>query len=236
MNFSIIIPCYNEYNNLAKLIKFILPLLENYNLEFILVENGSSDNSRLYFDNFINKKYKNINVIYLDQNKGYGYGLQKGIEISKGKYIGWIHSDLQINVNELKQYFDFILTNNSNVDYFLKGVRKNRKHIDIFFTTAQQIFNSILFNFKMFDIAAIPVLFPKKIITNIDNLPNEFSIELYIYLQAKKMKCIEIRFPVLFFQRENGKSSWNNGILSKFRQSKRIFINSLKIKLNKKVK
>ena len=114
--------------------------------------------------------------------------------------------------------------------------KENRKHIDIFFTTAQQIFNSILFNFKMFDIGAIPVLFPKKIITNIDNLPNEFSIELYIYLQAKKMKCIEIRFPVLFFQRENGKSSWNNGLISKFKQSKRIFINSLKIKLNKKVK
>ena len=58
MKFSILIPCYNEFTNLKSLIDYILPLQDIYELEYILVENGSTDNSREYFQNNIDGKYK----------------------------------------------------------------------------------------------------------------------------------------------------------------------------------
>ena len=46
MKFSIVIPCYNEQASLPLLIEKIIPLQNDYELEYILVENGSTDNSR----------------------------------------------------------------------------------------------------------------------------------------------------------------------------------------------
>ena len=49
MKYSIIIPCYNEADNIDNLIKCIMPLQERYDLEYILVENGSKDASKESF-------------------------------------------------------------------------------------------------------------------------------------------------------------------------------------------
>ena len=52
---SIIIPSYNEINNLKHLIKKTnLILQKNKNLEIIIVDNGSTDGSKYYIEN--NKK------------------------------------------------------------------------------------------------------------------------------------------------------------------------------------
>lgn len=96
MKFSIIIPCYNEQANLPSLIERILPLQNEYELEYILVENGSTDNSREFFIKNIEGKYKNIIVEYVDINKGYGFGIKQGLKLSNGQYVGWIYSDLQV--------------------------------------------------------------------------------------------------------------------------------------------
>ena len=120
MKFSIIIPCYNEGSYLPMLIENIMPLLKDYELEYVLVENGSTDNSRKYFKNEIEGKYENIKIAYVDKNKGYGFGIQQGLKLSEGKYLGWIHADMQFMPSELKSFFDYVLTNDLNQNYFLK--------------------------------------------------------------------------------------------------------------------
>ena len=45
MNFSLIIPCYNEGENLPFLFQKLDNILNNKNIEVIIVENGSTDNS-----------------------------------------------------------------------------------------------------------------------------------------------------------------------------------------------
>ena len=61
MKFSIVIPCYNEQASLPLLIERIIPLQNDYELEYILVENGSTDNSE-YLKNNVDGKYKDITV------------------------------------------------------------------------------------------------------------------------------------------------------------------------------
>lgn len=43
MKYSIILPCYNESESLDDLIKIIKKFPKKYKCEFILVENGSTD-------------------------------------------------------------------------------------------------------------------------------------------------------------------------------------------------
>lgn len=237
MKYSIIIPCYNERDNIDMLIKKISPLQKKYDVEYVLVENGSKDNSREYFKTNIEGKFSNIVVAYVEINKGYGYGLQQGMKAAVGDYIGWIHADLQIPPEELIQFFEEIERHEVSEKVFLKGRRTNRSAFDRFFTNGQSLFNTYLFRTKLYDVGAIPVLFSRALLesVNIDDMANDFSIELYVYKEAVRLGYKIIRFKVKLLNREKGSSSWNHGFKSKIRQSKVIFYDSLKIKRGEKV-
>ena len=237
MRYSIIIPCYNEKDNIDHLIKKITPLKKKYDLEYILVENGSQDRSKEYFEKNVDGKYPNIKVAYVKKNLGYGYGLQQGIKIASGDYIGWIHADLQMPPEKLCVFFDEIEKHKKEEKLFLKGIRTNRSTFDKFFTNGQSLINSILFGKKIYDVGAIPVVFHSSLIENkIDDMPNDFSIELYVYKEAAINNFKVIRYRVRLLKREKGNSSWNHGLKSKIKQSKIIFIDSLKIKRGEKVR
>ena len=237
MKYSIIIPCYNEVDNIDNLIKRIISLQNKYDLEYVLVENGSKDNSKEYFKNYVEGCYSNIKVVYVEVKHGYGYGLQQGMKAVSGDYIGWIHADMQMPPEELMQFFDEIAMHNTEEKLFLKGRRTNRSLFDRFFTNGQSIFNSVLFGARLYDVGAIPVLFSRRLLDemSIDDMANDFSIELYVYKEAVRLGYRVIRFKVKLLSRERGNSSWNHGIKSKIRQSKVIFKDSLKIKRGVKV-
>ena len=237
MKYSIIIPCYNEEASLGGLIARLAPLQSRYDLEYVLVENGSKDGSRRYLKENIENKYPKISVVYVDVNKGYGYGLQQGMKAAKGDYVGWIHADLQIAPEELIPFFDFLENRKTDENVFLKGRRSNRGLFDVFFTVGQTVFDSLLFSAKLSDIGAIPVLFSRHLIEelNIDDMPNDFSIELYVYKEARLRNYLIRRFKVTLEKRGKGASSWNHGLRSKIRQSRVIFSDSLKIRRGEKV-
>ena len=236
MKFSIIIPCYNERENVDNLLRTAIPLQKKYDLEWILVENGSTDHSRDYFKN-IEGRYPDVRMVYIDANQGYGYGLQQGMKAAQGEYIGWIHADLQIRPIELIPLFTYILSNQHDTKIFLKGRRTNRSCLDRFFTFGQSVFNTILFRSALFDVGAIPVLFHRSLLdfTDIRKMPNDFSIELYMYLLAYRHNFKILRHKVSLDRRKKGKSSWNHGLRSKLRQSGKIWKDSIRIKKGEKV-
>jgi len=237
MKYSIIVPCYNEEANLDKLIARLSPLQGRYDLEYILVENGSKDGSRRYFKENIENKYPNISVVYVDVNRGYGYGLQEGMKAAKGDYIGWIHADLQIPAEGLIPFFDFLESNKTDGRVFLKGSRTNRTPFELIFTYGQAVLDSIIFFTKLTDISAVPVLFSRSLMDElgIDNMPNDFSIDIYMYREAKRLNCLIKRFKVKVEKRTDGASSWNHGLKSRIRQSLVILKDSLKIRKGEKI-
>ena len=232
--FSILIPCFNEGKSLENLINQIIPLQQEYDLEIILIENGSIDGSKDFLRG-IEGIYKNIRIVFIDKNIGYGYGIQQGLKVARGEYIGWVHADLQVPPFELRKFFDYIAGVDSKNLLFVKGKRINRRFFDLIFTSGQSAFNTILFGYKLQDIGAIPTIFSKTLVDDIDALPNDFSIELFLYLQAMRSNFSVKRIPVFLVERKVGSSSWNSGLRSKFKQSKLIFRDSLLIKKNKKV-
>ena len=87
---SIIVPIYNAEEHLDKCVESILEQTE-INLEIILVDDGSKDNS---FE--ICKKYEKmdqrVKVIH-QENAGVSAARNHGIEIAEGEYIGFVDSD-----------------------------------------------------------------------------------------------------------------------------------------------
>lgn len=229
MKYSIVIPCYNEEDNLPNLIKSISEFAKGRELEFVLVENGSKDNSFALMKDLTNDK-DFIKIVLVEVNQGYGYGLHQGIKAASGDYIGWIHADLQLPLADVSQFLDRIDTYNGSQKLFLKGTRHNRSFVDYFFTYGMTCFESVLFGRWLFDIGAIPVFFDRSLLPLLERMPKDFSIELFIYNKAKVHGYKVERLPVHLLKREKGKSSWNTGLMSRIKQSMRIIKASFNIK------
>ncbi len=229
MKYSIVIPCYNEKDNLPNLIKSISEFAKGKELEFVLVENGSKDNSFALMKDLTNDK-DFIKIVKVEVNQGYGYGLHQGIKAASGDYIGWIHADLQLPLADVSQFLDRIDTYNGPQKLFLKGTRHNRSLVDYFFTYGMTCFESVLFGRWLFDIGAIPVFFDRSLLAVLERVPEDFSVELFIYNKAKAHGYKVERLPVHLLKREKGKSSWNTGLMSRVKQSMRIIKASFNIK------
>lgn len=87
---SIIVPVYNAEQHLDKCVNSILNQTEK-NIEIILVDDGSKDNS-LQICNKFKKKDGRIKVIH-QNNAGVSVARNHGMNIAKGKYIGFVDSD-----------------------------------------------------------------------------------------------------------------------------------------------
>ena len=96
--FSIIIPVYQNTENLDDTIPKLLGLqktLPGYELDFIFVDDGSTDDSYEILERFHKKNKKNIKVIKMTRNFGQGPAIQAGMLASRGDCVGIISADLQ---------------------------------------------------------------------------------------------------------------------------------------------
>ncbi len=105
---SLIIPVYKVEKYLEKCIQSVIN--QTYeNLQIILVDDGSPDNCGKICDEYAKKDHR-IEVIH-KSNGGLSDARNKGLEIAKGEYIGFVDSDdyieadmYEVLYNLLKQY------------------------------------------------------------------------------------------------------------------------------------
>ena len=215
MNYSLVIPCYNEGKNLPILINKYKKFLINPRNELVLVNNGSVDDTEKFFKKLT--KIKNIKICRVKKNIGFGYGLKKGLLASSGKILIYSHADLEVDPNDIIKSIKLFEKNRYNKKIFIKGnriklIKNNWTYIDIFFSYGYTVLNLILFRKNIYDIHGMPVVFSKKLLKNLNYFPNEFSIDLALYVHALKNHYKVIRFPVNFNKnkRKYGEGSSDN--------------------------
>ena len=225
IDLSIIIPSYNEYDNLKNLIiKIEKIFLSKLNIELILVNNGSTDNTKKFLEKYLEISKFNIVCLNLKKNEGYGNGILQGIRVSKGEVIAWTHADMQCDINDvLLAYEKYCKYNNSNI--LVKGKRMGRSFLDYFLTLGMGFICTIIFQTKISDINAQPKLFSRKIVSLLSNAPKDFSLDLHLLLTAKKNEFIIEEIPVYFKKRLAGISKGGGGnLLNKFKLIKRTLV------------
>jgi glycosyltransferase involved in cell wall biosynthesis len=104
--FSIIIPTYNRADLITRTIKSILTQTF-FNYEIIIVDDGSTDNSKEVIASFSNSSIK----YFKTENCGVAHARNYGIQNASGKYIGFLDSDDLMEINHLQTAYDFINSN-----------------------------------------------------------------------------------------------------------------------------
>lgn len=109
---SIIVPIYNVEKYLPKCIESILN--QTYtNLEIILVDDGSLDNSSQICDEYA-KRDKRIKVIH-QRNSGPGFTRNAGLDIYSGEFVMFIDPDDYISKDAVQVLYDRIVIDGSDM-------------------------------------------------------------------------------------------------------------------------
>ena len=102
MILSIIIPVYNEEKTVIEVLKRINNNSSNlFKYEIIVVEDGSTDQSRKLLEN--NKNLFN-KLLVNETNKGKGFSIKKGILNSTGTHIIFQDADLEYDPADYKKF------------------------------------------------------------------------------------------------------------------------------------
>lgn len=230
MKFSIVIPCYNEVDNIPLILERFSSVISRNDIEVLLVNNGSTDNSQDVLNDLL-PKYSFARVISIKHNKGYGYGILSGLNEARGEIIGYTHADMQTDPADPIKALEIMESYNDYKNYFIKGDRKGRPFFDQLFSTGMSFFETIFLKTKLWDINAQPNVFHKSFYEDIKHdCPEDFSLDLYFLFMAHMKGLTIVRFDVMFPERTYGISNWNNSILNKWKFIKRTLDFSFKLK------
>ncbi len=229
MKLSVVVPCYNEEQNIPLILERFREIIKRDDMEVILVDNGSTDGSAHVLADLL-PKYSFARTVRVGVNQGYGYGILQGLKECRGEYIGWTHADMQTDPADILKALDLIEQEKGLV--FVKGNRKGRPLFDVFFTAGMSLFETCFLHKKLYDINAQPNIFPKIFYDEWENPPYDFSLDLYALYMARTKNLKVVRFPVLFPERIHGESKWNTGLQSKWKFIKRTIEFSVNLKKN----
>lgn len=102
VTFSIVLPTYNEKENLQILIPDLLRVFNDSNVEIIIVDDGSQDGTRSLIKEFQHTR-PNITLVERHKLLGIGSALIEGYRRSRGTYILSCDSDLSFSANDLRR-------------------------------------------------------------------------------------------------------------------------------------
>ena len=109
---SVIIPVYNREKYLHKCVNSVLT--QTYaNLEILLIDDGSTDNSRKILDDYAVKDSR-VKVIYKN-NGGVSSARNYGLKFAKGEYIGFVDSDDYIEPDMYEYLYNLITVYEGNI-------------------------------------------------------------------------------------------------------------------------
>lgn len=113
---SLIVPIYNSEKYIDNLMNSIINQSIGFdNIEVILVDDFSTDNSKKIIENY-SKKYKNIVPYYSDKNHGFpGFGRNIGIEKSTTEYLMFIDHDDELDKDVCKNFYETITNENADI-------------------------------------------------------------------------------------------------------------------------
>ena len=127
MKLSLIIPCYNEEENVKPLFNAVRDTLDGEveSYEFIFVNDGSTDKTLAKLKEIANETDLPVKIINFSRNFGKEAGLYAGLKESQGEFISLIDADLQQNP---KFVLKMVRTLEENDEYDAVAAYQEKRH------------------------------------------------------------------------------------------------------------
>lgn len=202
MKLDIVVPLYNEEDNLADFYNEVKKSLSDIEYRLIFVNDGSSDNSLKVLKDLYKFDKKRVRVVSFSRNFGKESAIYAGLKNSNAEYTAIIDADLQQDPNYLLEMISK-LDENSDIDSIcmIQAQKKNRFFQKLFYKFINKISKT---NFV--DGASDFRMFRKKVVESILSLSekNRFSKGIFSWVGFNTLYL-----PYVVKMRKKGKSKWN---------------------------
>lgn len=234
MILSIVLPCYNEAKNLLLLLEGYLKARLDFPFELILVNNGSTDQSKQVMSQILeNPIYNFAKVVEVEKNQGYGFGILQGLKSAKGDFLAFSHADMQCAPKDVFLAFEKLHASKNPEKTLIKGKRQGRKFSANAITFFMAFIASVVLGKKFSDINGQPKVFHRSLLPYLEKAPLGFELDLYLLYQAKRNGFFIETIPVEFNKRLFGKSNWDFSFFSKWKAILKTIIYIFKLKFQK---
>ncbi len=217
---SVIVPVYNTEKYIKKCIMSILNQTMQ-DIEIIIVNDGSTDNSENIIKEIMNNNNTKIEIKYfLKENGGLSEARNYGVKQATGKYLSFVDSDDYIDENLYKNLEKYIDENIDVIKFKMETVDENYKTIEkldgpIFeTTTGENAFKNMCIKDTFLDVACI-YLYKREFFigNNFEYMPNtyheDFGLTPLVIIQAKTLVSTKY-FGYYYLQRKNSITSVEN--------------------------
>lgn len=199
---SIVIPCYNERNNIESLVQRVLDAPVP-NKEIIVVNDKSTDGT----DEILEEKIRPLvsKIIYHEQNGGKGRALRTGFAEATGDFVIVQDADHEYDPNEYPKVLQPLLVGETDVVYgsrFLNAKAKGYKANQIankFLTGLSNVFT----HQHLTDMETCYKCFKREVIQAIDIKENRFGFEPEITAKITDMGIKIKEVPISYAPRTN---------------------------------
>ena len=193
MKISIIVPCFNEERYIIDTLKRVCEQKKNYDLQIIVSDDGSTDNSV----DLLNKNSDLYDKLIISEtNKGKGNAIRNAIPYIEGEVTLIQDADLEYDPKDYSIIFNPFLEDGADVVY---GTRfGSGKKVRIFYyinRVANFIITNLvntLTNINFTDVETGYKAIKSKYLKNLNLIENSFTIEIETTMKISKIKPLKI--------------------------------------------
>jgi len=215
MKLSIIIPCYNEVSTIEKIIEKI-NLQTDIDKEIIVVDDYSTDKTRLILENELKDKIDHL--VLNHQNQGKGYSIRKGIEKATGEIVLIQDADLEYDPIDYKKLIRPIKEGLADVVFGSRFLGLGERRVLYFWHTVGNKFltllSNMLSNLNLTDMEVCYKVFRSEELKKLKLTENRFGFEPEVTAKIAKKNLRIYEVGVSYFGRkykEGKKITWRDG-------------------------
>jgi len=223
---SIIIPVYNESRTISAVLKKVsdVQLINGIKKEIIVVNDGSTDETEIRINEFIESQQDSIQLISHQKNKGKGYSIQTAIKQVTGDYVIIQDGDLEYDPNEYNILLKPVIDGHADVVYGSRFLGGNAHRILFFWHSLGNKFltflSNMFTNLNLTDMETCYKLIKTSFFKEIILVEKRFGFEPEITAKISRFPDIRIyEVGISYYGRqfkEGKKINWKDGIKAIF--------------------
>ena len=212
MSLSLIIPVYNEIDQLDYTINKLIKLKKKIkNIEFIFIDDFSKDGSYNYIKKF--SKKKNFIKLIKNKKKGLGSAIQEGIKKSKLDFVCIFMCDMSDDINDVITYYNLMFKTKTDCILGTRFSKKSKvKNYPLFKLLVNRLANNmirVIFFSKYNDFTNAFKIYKREVLISFLPIVSEnFNVFLELPLKVITRKYSYKVIPINWTDRTFGESKF----------------------------
>ncbi len=207
MKLSVVIPAYNEEENIENTIMKIYEILSTRQIphEFVIIDDASTDSTPKILENL--KRSYPVRTFRNEKNMKLGYTLRRGFKEAEGDVVFYTDCDLPCLPSVIPYALEIMTTYNAHIVFAYRLDRTGEGFLRSLYSRIYNFIIRILFGLRVRDVNFACKLIRKEVLENVNLSSNGSFIDAELLIKAKRKGYSILQFGTDYFPRLRGKST-----------------------------